>query len=57
MIPTPTEADQATIAEVANAFDIKPDKLWEMYYAVRTVNFHQDLWDIANEYLDELKGE
>lgn len=45
------------IKEVAEHFEVSPLKLWDMYCTVMASNFWQDLWDVAKENLEELKGE
>lgn len=44
-----------TVEKVASQFSIDPHALWEMYQAVMESNLEQDLWDIANENIDELR--
>lgn len=48
---------EATLTKVAKQFNIENDKLFEMYLQIMKSNFEQDLWDIANENEEELKGE
>lgn len=49
--------EEETLKRIAKQFDIDPEKLWEIYLQVMNSNYEQDLWDIANENLEELKGE
>lgn len=45
------------LEEVAARLGIDAEKLWKLYTQVLRSNIEQDLWDIANENLEELKGE
>lgn len=41
----------------AEHFNVDKYNLWRMYQETMDRNFEQDLWDIANENLTELRGE
>lgn len=49
--------EEDILNRVAKQHGIEPEKLWEMYLQVMNSNYEQDLWDIASENLEELKGE
>lgn len=49
--------EEDILNRVAKQYGIEPEKLWEMYLQVMNSNYEQDLWDIASENLEELKGE
>lgn len=48
---------ESKLEDIATRFDVDAEKLWKMYIQIMRSNFEQDLWDIANENLEELKGE
>lgn len=45
------------LEDVATRFGVDPEKLWRLYTQIMRSNFEQDLWDIANENIEELKGD
>lgn len=55
--PTPSDYAKALCESVARQFQIEAGALWDMYCDIMRRNLEQDLWDIANENLTELKGE
>ena len=57
MRTTLEQGDAQVVLKTARAFDVDEDKLWDMYQAVMKCNFEQDLWDIAKENEEFLKGE
>lgn len=50
------ELNEATLGKVASYYNIDREKLWDMYLAIMRANFEQDLYDIARENEEELKG-
>lgn len=48
---------EATLTKVAEQFGVDTDKLFEIYLAVIKSNYEQDLWDIASENEEELRGD
>lgn len=48
---------ESKLEDVAASFGVDTEKLWKMYLQAMRSNFEQDLWDIAKENLEELKGE
>ena len=50
------KGDAQEISKVAEQFGVEEDKLFGLYQAIMKSNFYQDLWDIANENEEELRG-
>ena len=50
------QLSETTLGKVANEYDIDREKLWDMYLAIMRANFEQDLYDIAKENEEELRG-
>ena len=42
---------------VAETYGLDKEKLWDMYLSYMRSNFAQDLYDIAKENEEELRGE
>lgn len=47
---------EAILEQVAREYNIDKEKIWDTYLAVMRSNFEQDLYDIAKENEEELRG-